>query len=382
MPSYCFDYINSELLDVTQREASINRRVMRELSYLSLNHAYILPCKNSWKDGKLLGGVVDCNMNFIMSSAWHEGIHRCDKYDFEPSNARYYDETVIYMGFLTTCWGHAITDNLKKLWFLDTEECKNLLHNGAKLVYMTTDNTPMPQYVHRLFQLADSDLNKMNQITELSCYKRIIIPDNSFIANEGYRYWTNEYRKTVHRIIKNTCPLVNARHIQKIYFTRTGIKGHRDIGEHVLENVFKKEGYHIISPETLTPDEQIQLLQCCTHFAATEGSISHNAVFCRPGTVVTIIRKCNNINQYQLAINDIADVVVKYVDANKSCLAPKLQPWAGPFYMCITSELERYVGHYIPHIPLWLRPSWYRYRFQLDEMWMYKKFRHALQRYV
>ena len=29
---------------------------------------------------------------------------------------------------------------------------RNLIENGVKLVYMTTDNAPMPQYVHR-FQL-------------------------------------------------------------------------------------------------------------------------------------------------------------------------------------------------------------------------------------
>ena len=99
----------------------------------------------------------------------------------------------------------------------------------------------------------------------------------------------------------------------------------------------------------------------CKSFAATEGSISHNAVFCEPGSDVVIVRKCNDVNKYQMAVNEIADVNVTYIDAHHSTKVPKDAPWVGPFYLYINNKLEEYYGFKIFHFPRVLTFSWWLY---------------------
>lgn len=347
---------------ITRKEASVHRFLDKNFSCQEFDNAYVLPSKDLWKDGKCFGGVVTNAGDFIESSAWHEG-KRCDKYEFNEIDAIRRDETAIYMGFYNPCWGHAITDNLKKLWFLKTDKCKELLEQGAKLIYLTIDNQPMPKYIYRLFALVGVDLSKFELITDLSRFARIIVPDNSFIADNGQRYFTRPYVDTIAKIKANVisqntvypeCP-------EKIYFTRTQLKSNRDIGEESIEKVFTKRGYTVVAPEQHSVDEQIQMLMHCKSFAATEGSISHNAVFCEPGTDIVIIRKCNDVNKYQMAVNEVANVNVTYIDAHHSTKVPKNAPWVGPFYLYINSKVETFYGGRIFHFPRVLTLSWWLY---------------------
>lgn len=137
--------------------------------------------------------------------------------------------------------------------------------------------------------------------------------------------------------------------------------GFREFWEKSIERVFKKLGYRIIYPESLSVDDQITLLNNCKYFAATEGSISHSSIFCKPRTSVVIIRKSHLVYSYQLSINEMADLNVTYIDAHRSANLNKAVPYYGPFYLCINRNLERYVGHKILHLPYWLDPMWYVY---------------------
>lgn len=64
---------------------------------------------------------------------------------------------------------------------------------------------------------------------------------------------------------------------------------------------------------------------------------------------------------HQVMINEFADMDATYVEAHHSSRANKDNPWWGPFYLCDTKYLERYVGHRIMHLPFWMRVSYWRY---------------------
>lgn len=359
--TYNFSYIFPEMDSITRKEAAVRRFLDKELSYQEFENAYVLPSKDLWKDGKCFGGVVTKEGDFVESSAWHEG-KRCDKYEFNESDAVRRVEMTIYMGFYNPCWGHAITDNLKKLWFLKTDKCKELLEQGAKLIYLTIDNQPMPKYIYRLFALAGVDMSEFELVTDLSQFKKIVIPDNSFIADNGQRYFTRPYVDTI-AMIKANAISQNTVYPEKIYFTRTRLKSNRDIGEESIEKVFKKKGYTIIAPEQHSVDEQIQMLTHCKSFAATEGSISHNAVFCEHGSDVVIVRKCNDVNKYQMAVNEVADVNVTYIDAHHSTKVPKDAPWVGPFFLYINDNMKEWAEIPMFILPLIFNKKWWSYNF-------------------
>lgn len=375
--TYDFRHINREIAELTKTEASVERLRSVNLSSHTYEDAFVLPSKDLWVDGKCHGGVVTRENQFVESSAWHEG-KRCDKYDFSHEEATPVSSTVIYLGFFNSVWGHALTDNIKKLWFLFTEEYKQLSEQGAKIIYITAGNQTLPKYAVRLLELCGVDTTQLHHVTEVTRFSKIVVPDNSFIADNGERFYTKEYRQTIDRIKSNASRCALAK-VDKIYFTRTNLKGIRDFGEKQIENTFRKMGYTIVSPEQYSVDEQIFMLSHCTHFAATEGSVSHGAVFCASGTNVAIVRKVNDVNKYQMAINAVADLNVTYIDAHHSTQASPQSPWVGPFYLCINNNLERYVGHKLFHLPLCLMPSWWHYN--LLNKYIYKKLMHVKNRF-
>lgn len=356
---YNFQFIDKVLKEATEKEAMIERRKDVSLTFPEYDDSFVLPSKDLWVNGKCLGGVVDKDKCFVMSSAWHEGA-RCDKYDFTEDEVEVRDERVIYLGFLNSCWGHAITDNLKKLWFVGTESYKELIEKGYKVVYITEDNKSMPKYVWRLFELCGVDCSMFEHIVKVTRFKNVVVPDNSFIADNGERYYTDEYKRTID-VIKSNAALNTEYKGKKIYFSRTGTQTWRETGEKAIEKVFESLGYVILHPERFSVDTQISIVSSCKAFASTEGSISHNAVFCAPNTPVTIIRKVHDVNKYQMALNAVADVDVTYIDAHHSINAQEGSPWVGPFYLCVNRNVERYVGHRIMRLPLLMRCSWWNY---------------------
>lgn len=357
--TYNFEYIYPELLELTCAESRVDRLKTLDLGYSVYENAYLLPNKEAWKDGMCYGGVVSEEGKFIMSSAWHEG-KRCDKYDFDAENVECVDETAIYIGFFNPCWGHAITDNLKKLWFLETKACKDILAKGAKIVYVTIENKEMPGYVKRLFELAGGELCDFEHVKEIVRFKRIIVPDNSFIADNGERYYTDEYRHIIDKIKSNI--QTKSLHFEKIYFSRTHIKDNRDFGEKRIERVFAKKGYKVVYPEKHTVDEQIELLANCSSFASTEGSISHNVVFCSPNTDVVIVRKCYDVNKYQMAVNSVSGINATYIDAHKSIKSPVSSPWVGPFYLYINSNMRKWMRASLGFYSIYSLFDWVEYQ--------------------
>lgn len=155
----------------------------------------------------------------------------------------------------------------------------------------------------------------------------------------------------------------------------THLNDWRDNGEEQIEALFEKVGFKIIVPEEHSPCEQIAMLMHCKELATTDGSIAHNAVFCTSGINLTIIRKADYWNSYQEMINNLANLNVTFIDAHKSVMVKPNALWGGPFYLCITSELEKYFNHYIPHLPLLFRMSWLKYRYKEPLKNIYYTFR-------
>ena len=190
-----------------------------------------------------------------------------------------------------------------------------------------------------LLQLIGIDVNRMKPIYQLTQYETLYVADACFYTKgEEERFYTKEYTKLIHSITDRITPIKE----DKIYLTRTALKHGRDIGEKDIENVFKRLGYKIISPEKLSLYTQLAYIKGCKILATTEGSISHNAVFMSRGTNVVIIRKCSFVNEYQIALNEINDLNVTYIDAHLSVFARQDVLTAGPFFLYVNDNMIRF----------------------------------------
>lgn len=354
--TYNFDCISPKLRSIIEPATLKSHRFEKKLGHKIYENAFVAPF-HLWEES--IGCVIDGSGKAVKDPVcweWkeNEAYYQLDCAARECKN-------VVYLGCIVTVFGHSFTDDLQKLWFLGTNECKELEANGWGLVYTTSQNLPLPAFVVDIFKLAGYDVSKARRITELVRFDRVCIPDNSITACEYGRRYCAEYEMAINQIKANV-PLGVLRH-EKLYFSRSKFtKGSKkEFGEEAIERVFRKKGYTVVEPEDYSILEQIQMVQNCDCFAATEGSVAHLSLFCKPGTQVTIVNKANYLNFHQLMINEYADLNVTYVEAHHSVKAHLTRPWRGPFYLCINKYLERYVGHPILHLPYWLLPSYWEY---------------------
>lgn len=306
------------------------------------------------------------NDEFLQNTAFYENFYTVkalsrDQYQNELSNC-------IYIGCLAATWGHWITDTLKKLWYLRTDDCNKRISQGWKIIFISLNdggnlfvNHKMSTNQQELLKLAGIDVDSWLEIKENTIVHNLVIPDNSLIhtENEGM-YFTKEFKETIHNITISV-PEING--YEKVYFTRTALNSTKDFGEKQVECFFAKKGYKIVEPEKISVQKQISILKSCKYFAACESSTSHNSIFCKPGTNVIILRKADYVNDYTLVINQIADLNAVFIDAHHSIYANKKIPAFGPFFMYVTSFLKEWAGVKRKSLPFWLSKTWFQYAF-------------------
>lgn len=353
---YTYDFISKKLRNIIEPAGAVSHSFDTPLSFRVFKNAIIAPYYE-WNHS--IGCVIDENGKAVKDSGCIEWKEDAGYYDLETVVSEH--KKVIFLGFLLTGFGHSYTDDLRKFWFLETDEYKTLAEQGYELVYTTSWNRPLPPNDWEIFQLAGIDITQSRQITALTRFDEVIIPDNSLRAMDYGRVYSKEYVTLIDRI-KDRIP-APADTPSKVYFTRTKFSVHslKEYGEKDIESVFRNLGYTIIAPEEYPLLEQLRIVRGCDCFAATDGSVAHLSLFAKPNTAVTIIVKANYLNFHQVMINELADLDVTYVQAHHSSRANRDYPWWGPFYLCINRYLERYAGISIPHLPYWLQPSYWEY---------------------
>lgn len=151
-----------------------------KLSYKEYYNSYIV---NSYmENGHYVGGVYTESLDFVDGTAIRRGIGEVnDKSRIVTGSTE--DDTVIYIGMLVNVWGHHLTDNIKRLWFFDSDEYKSK-YSGCKIVYISaegqTSYKEMPLNMRKLLSILGVDENNITPITDITKFKKIIVPDESF----------------------------------------------------------------------------------------------------------------------------------------------------------------------------------------------------------
>lgn len=353
---YDLSFINRKHLTEVRYYTSKSYKSNKKLKVLCLYNATIIPSERR-KTGFKEGGIYTSDGKFVKSATLN-GVEPLSKVELPTTNINKSNNTIIFIGTFYSIWGHAITDSIKKIWFLFTEEGRLLLKNGAKIGFIFHDKGD--SYTLNVIEKTGINPNDIVEIKEPTQFKNVYIPDNSIIykPEDETRYFTKEYTEIINRIINcynlTYTPQIKEKY-NKVYFSRRKIyQNGRDWGENNIERIFRYLGYKIMYPEKLSFFEQIHILRNCSHFATTEGSISHTIIFCKPHTKIELIRKCNRLNFHQLMINEAAQLDVTYIDANKSVIIDERMPLNGPFYLCITKELKQFYNRPTLYTPYWL----------------------------
>lgn len=304
------DYLYN--LDVAKRFANKSYFLDKKLGFQVIENGTILPHKWTAPPGKWswgAGGIVDNEGNFVEGTHVHGGI--IGSYPSPPESVQYSPKTVIYLGLFYPVWGHVISDNIRRIWFLQSDDFKSQF-SDCSIVYVPwyQPNELSNKNFRRLLEILGVDVDKLQPIMQPTRFDKIILPDGSFGGG-----FTNEYRKTIERVrnfaLKNQTPTSS----KKIYY----FYGRGQIGEERLAEYFHSKGYEIISPEKLPLEEQLNLLINTDSFASTIGSSSHNSIFLRDGTeTIYILRAFNAFTGYQQILDKVHPLNVNYVDSMMS----------------------------------------------------------------
>ena len=127
------DYLYNK--DATKDFFGKNHFVDKKLHFKIIERGTILPHKNIYVNGQWtwgFGGIVDARNNFVKSSfvCNDAGGAYTPTEEILRSPA-----TVVYLGLFFHVWGHCITDNIRRLWFLKSDVFKTYFKN-CPLVYI------------------------------------------------------------------------------------------------------------------------------------------------------------------------------------------------------------------------------------------------------
>ena len=353
---YDFNYVSPKLKALLEPASMKPHYFQGDLSFKEYTDSFIIPFI-SWD--QLVGSGQDNHYNILDSSVTDSPV----KESLDVQDAVTEHKTVIYLGFLPGVFGHGFTDNYRTLWFLDTKACKDYLESGAEFIYTSNFNKPLSDTYARLLQMAGFDIRKARLIDRLTKFDKIILPDSTFIDSDYGRLYCDGFCTILDRVRDHISKIPTDPAYDKIYFTRTKFQYRKESGEEKIEDYFRQAGFTIISPEQYPLDTQLQMIRSCSCFASTEGSVAHISLFCKPGTKVIIVNKANYMNEYQIAINEIADLDVTYIQAHHSSVADHDHPWWGPFFLYPTKYLRRFFGYTSAGLPYWLSKDYWSYYF-------------------
>ena len=306
---------------------------IEQLKSDSYHNATILPLKRSDEKPLVfgLGGVVDTNNMYIEDSAVKGRVEYAYNYDYFD----YFDEKVVFCGYLINHWGHFLTETAPRLWYaLENDES---IDKYVFFVEEGIDREPVGNFQEFLQLLGIYD--KIQVINKPTRYRSVIVPQLSYKRREYYsQRFKDIFLKVSDSIIVNS----TWRKFSKIYFSRSQSAGagKKEFGHDCMENFFANNGYKIIYPEKISLSELVYILSNVEKIATVCGTLQHNILFAHDNQDVAILERNVLVNDIQLDVNIIKKANFVYIDSQHTVY--NASEGYGPFMMYFTEELKRY----------------------------------------
>jgi len=302
------------------------------VSYKTYSNVVALPHKSD-PNGWGIGGIIDASGEYIVDSGFHSyWISFGGGYDLSSSDLEKLEGKVIWFGIFTEHWGHFLLDNISRLWILNKEEFSSL-----KVVYVSKSGKEMSNnFSEFLYKLGVEKKNLifLKRPTHLS---EVVIPEYS----KNDLNYNDQFLSIFNFVYKKKTP---NQKLKKVYFSRTNFPDAKlkEYGEKQLENIFRRNGYHIFYPEDLSLDQQIEIWSTAEDIVCINGTIPLNICFCGYNNPnITVLNKTllphENLDDLSIIFNKRVDYVDIYIES----YASKVKSIGkGPFIIGLTDSLE------------------------------------------
>ena len=274
-------------------------------------NAIALPPKKSEKfygNGCILENNGSCVTESFMYGI--DGIvYMGGRYDIKKEKIEHIRETLVYLGFINNHWGHFLVDFTTRLWYA-------LEHPEYKCIFLLSydiQNFYISRSIIRFLELCNIDIKNVYFIKSVKIIDALIVPEPSYVPSI---YYSDAYTKVFSVVSENSKP--NKKNpYEKIYFSRQKFDKslESEIGAELFDNLFSRNNFTIIYPETETLDDQIYYIKNVTQFAGISGSVIHNLLFSEGLERLIIINKTFHINTLIFDLLKIKKIVPIFVDS-------------------------------------------------------------------
>ncbi|MCM1294132.1 MAG: glycosyltransferase family 61 protein [Muribaculaceae bacterium] len=216
------------------------------------------------------------------------------------------NEDVVYLGNTISHFGHFMINTLDRAW--------SLVQKKYKVALICTNSEPR-QY-HDLLHLMGIDEKDIIIVTESTRFQSVLIPQRGFLHKEFISpEWINIF-KHISNNVNKTYPYDKI-YVSRCKFVNTNNPSNLQFGEQKIENIFRKNGYHVIYPEHLSITDQIAYMKNCRSLAGVAGTALHLALFMPDnGQVIQIQRSKRGFPFAQAQINTAKNMDSYYIDAS------------------------------------------------------------------
>lgn len=304
------------------------------LSVSRHSNVYLLPVRPGESREFGIGGAVDGQLKYIPESAMRRGeyVMMGGEYQFDPASAEFIDDELIYLGYLHNHWGHLLVDCCARLWHASQNP-------AMRAVFITTAGFDREYHknIKRFLELAGVQPDRILFVNKPVKIGSVIFPDQAYSPGS---YYSQEFIDMISRVVRNITPGIDESR-DKIYFSRSHLRKHNEFGREVIDELFNLAGYTTLYPEELTIDDQIYYLNNCGSLAVTSGSLTHNVIFARKGTNVTIVNKSYLINELEYDSLKIANCLPAFCDFYLS--RQPVNMCEGPFLNLYNDLMRKYI---------------------------------------
>jgi len=289
-----------------------------ELEIKVIRNGIILPARNIPNTEKYKGGVCDDEFNFVAGFTRRDPREETmgggfasveSSYTVAPEEIIQLKEDVIFGGSLIGHFGHFILECWSRLWYVIQHPELQL-----KILFITTTHGGYHKWFDDFFQLMGIAQNRIIYVDKpVQCHS-VIVPEQSQYNAWNFVKYTKEFFIPYQKIKSRIKPA----EIKKIYLTRKNVivGKYRRIcfNEEYFENFFSEHGFKVIAPEKLSIEEQISLVMGADEIAATVGTLTHWAIFCKPTVkFIMLTRDSSSASAIQLFINEAFDIKNYYI---------------------------------------------------------------------
>lgn len=284
-------------------------------------------------------GIYDKNGKLVTESLQFR--HKTPQYLPPPravkkhlSDAPYSDISVMFMGNVYPHFGHFIIEHLNRAWGTINQKCD-------KYVFINQQNLPVPEYLYVFMEMLGIARQDVLILNHSMRFARVYIPAQTMSIDTFY---SEKFVLPFQRMAENVNPKPDN---EKIYMSRAKLPiGNKTYGEEKIQEIFRRNGFKIIYPETMPLSEQVYQVRNARVLAGCAGTALHLALFMRPGGTVIQLKR-NSVAQdpgvLQYLIDKMAELKTVVISASIESTKSK-HGQTGRQIIGMTSYLEQFLN--------------------------------------